>query len=357
MFPGEDELKIAIVSGGTGGHIYPGIAIAEEIMVRNPRAEILFLGSKEGLEKEIIPRAGFKIKFIRARAFLRKISYQALSAPFVAIFGFFQAWVILKKFSPSALISTGGYASLPAVFAARCLSIPIYLHEQNVLPGFTNRLFSRWARRVFLSFEESSCYLKGVVTGNPVRGEIMHAEREKARRDLGFSPDAFVVLVMGGSQGARRINQTILQSLSQLKGVEILHILGERDTRVFAGQLSAIHYAFYHPVEYLYNMGKALAAADLVVSRAGATAIAEFLVRGIPMVLIPFPYSAEGHQDLNAQVLVERGAAIKINDCAFTPEKFVSLVSGQTLDLLQMKNNSLKLARPGAAGEIANALV
>lgn len=360
MFQGEDDLRIAIVSGGTGGHIYPGIAIAEEIIARNPRAEVLFLGSEEGLEKDIVPRAGFQIKFIKARALLRKVSYRALSAPFMAAFGFFQALSILSKFSPSALISTGGYASLPVVLAARCLSIPIYLHEQNVLPGFTNRLCSRWARKVFLSFEESLRYLKGTVTGNPVRREIIQAERETARQKYVFSADDVVILVVGGSQGARRINQTILQALPLLnKGqkLQILHILGERDTRFFAGQLAAIKYAFYHRVEYLYNMGEALAAADMAISRAGATAIAEFLIRGVPMVLVPFPFSAEGHQDLNARALAGRGAAMIINDNEFTPEKFTSIISERALNLSQMKENCLKLSRPRAAEEIVNALL
>ncbi|MBI5078606.1 UDP-N-acetylglucosamine--N-acetylmuramyl-(pentapeptide) pyrophosphoryl-undecaprenol N-acetylglucosamine transferase, partial [Candidatus Saganbacteria bacterium] len=147
-------MRIAIVSAGTGGHIYPGIAVAEELKRRDPQVGILFLGSKEGMEKEIISRAGFPLKLIKARALLRKISYKAISAPFVSALGFFQALRILRTFAPDALFSTGGYASLPVVLAAKVCSIPIYLHEQNVLPGFTNKICRRWARKTFLSFAQ-----------------------------------------------------------------------------------------------------------------------------------------------------------------------------------------------------------
>lgn len=348
-------MKIAIVSGGTGGHIYPGIAIAEEIKSREPRAEIIFLGSEEGLEKDLIPRAGFKISLIKARALLRKISYQAVTAPFVSAFGFFQALKFLWSFRPKILVSTGGYASLAAVLAAKCLKIPVFIHEQNVLPGVTNRLCFRLADRVFLSFDESLSFHAGIVAGNPVRKEILRADKKNARKQLGLLPGKKVLLVMGGSQGARKINETVLAALTEIDGNrwEVIHIIGARD---YEG-LDLPRYPFYHPFAYLYNIADALAAADLVVSRAGATAIAEFIARGLPMVLVPFPFSAEGHQDLNAKVVAENGAGVVINNNDFTPEKFVSIVSDPGLNLKDMSDASKKLAKLEAAKRIADVMM
>ena len=352
-------MKIAIVSGGTGGHIYPGIAIAEEIRRRDSRAEILFLGSEEGLEKDLIPRAKFNLKLIKARALLRKISYKAISAPFVSALGFFQALGILRNFSPQALISTGGYASLPVVLAAGVLRIPIFVQEQNVLPGITNRICFKFAKKVFLSFESSLAFARGEVVGNPVRREIIEADREKARRKLGFSSGEMVVLVMGGSQGARKINEAVVAALpliEETRNIRIFHVVGRRDVNLVNQKLADRKYDFYQRVDYLYNIAEVLASADLVISRAGATAMAEFFVRGIPMVLIPFPFSAEGHQELNAKAMAEAGAAIVINNSDFTAERLVSLLLRKDLDLDRMKSNCRKLAQPKAAEEIVNAL-
>ncbi|OGC11277.1 undecaprenyldiphospho-muramoylpentapeptide beta-N-acetylglucosaminyltransferase [candidate division WOR-1 bacterium RIFOXYA12_FULL_52_29] len=343
-------MKIVIVSGGTGGHIYPGIAVARELI---PENKVLFIGSEEGLEKGLIAKAGFPIKLIKSRALLRKLSYKALSAPFISLIGFFQALAYLVRERPNVLLSTGGYASLPVVLAAKFLSIPIYLHEQNVLPGVTNRLFARWAKKVFLSFDRSREYLpQGIVTGNPVRGEIALADREASRALFGCEPGDKMVLVVGGSQGARSVNQAVIAALPLIKeGIKIVHIIGSRDFPL----LKRSEYPFYKPVEYMYNIAEAIAAADLVVSRAGATAIAEFLVRGLPMVLVPFPYSAEGHQDLNARVVEEAGAGVLVKNGELTPEKFASLVN-DSLDLKQMKEACRRLARPEAAQEIINAI-
>jgi len=352
-------MRIAIVAGGTGGHIYPGIAIAEELVRRNAGSEIIFIGSREGLEKELVPKEGFKISLISSRALPRKLSYKAVSAPFVMLLGFFQALFLLRSYKPRALISTGGYASLPVIIAARALSIPIYVHEQNVLPGVANRFCFRLARKVLLSFERSLDFAAGTVVGNPVRQNILSADREAARRSLGYLPSDKVVLIMGGSQGARKINRTVAAALPQIKApaVKLLHIVGNRDSRLIDEMLGSAKYDFYRKVDYLYNMAEALAAADLAVSRAGATAIAEFLVRGIPMVLVPYPFSAEGHQDLNARVVAEAGAGIVIQDRGLDPATFIELLSEGKLDLAMMKQNALRLARPKAAKEIVDAIL
>ncbi|MGB9613093.1 MAG: undecaprenyldiphospho-muramoylpentapeptide beta-N-acetylglucosaminyltransferase [Candidatus Margulisiibacteriota bacterium] len=357
-------MKIAIVAGGTGGHIYPGLALACELRKIKPEIEILFLGSEEGLEKELVPRENFKIKIIKARALLRKFSYRSVSAPFVSVIGFFQALRILYSFHPSFLVSFGGYVSFPVVAAAKLLGIPILIHEQNVLPGIVNRLLARWARQVFLSFEESKKYfsfdqLKGYVVGNPIRPEIVSANREDSRKALGFTTSDFVVLVMGGSQGARKINEVLLASLplieeSNLSHLKILHIVGKRDISWIDEALATKSYPFYKKVDYLYNVAGALAAADLVVSRAGATAIAEFLARGLPMILIPFPYSAENHQKLNARVVAEHGAAVVIENDQFTKEKLFSIICELKPRLKELEKAAKKMAKLDAARKIAD---
>lgn len=355
-------MKIAIVSGGTGGHIYPGIAIAEEIKRRDPEASILFLGSEEGLEKELISREGYPLSLIKSRALLRKLSYKAVSAPFISAIGFFQSLRILTAYSPSVLISTGGYASLPVVLAAKMLRIPILLHEQNVLPGAVNRFCQRFAKKIFLSFPESQQYMPGEVVGNPVRREIREAHREEARKKFNLSEHDKVILVMGGSQGSKKINETVISSLPLLSRqslpsrVQILHIIGNRDHGWVSRYLQGKNISNYQALPYLHTIADALAAADLVISRAGATAIAEFLVRGLPMVLIPFPYAAGDHQRLNAEAIAKSGAAVVIEDKDFTPEKFVELIVDPALDYDKISKASRNLARPKAAERIVDTI-
>lgn len=301
-------MKVAIVAGGTGGHIYPGIALAEEIKLRDKNNKVLFIGSREGLESNLVQKEGFNIEFIRARGLLRKLSYKALSAPFVTFFGIFDALNILKRFKPNILISTGGYVSLPAVLAAYFLKIPVLIHEENSIPGFVNRMCSRLARWVTLSFKETQFYLKGIVTGNPVRRRILEVKRKKTGKPG--------ILVLGGSQGARSINLAIPKMLDKIKelNLDVMHITGEKDYDLVLHSQNISLYPFYHLRPYMYNIEEGLASADLVVSRAGACAISEILALGIPSILIPFPYSAEGHQKANAGILEAHAAAMVLDN-------------------------------------------
>jgi UDP-N-acetylglucosamine--N-acetylmuramyl-(pentapeptide) pyrophosphoryl-undecaprenol N-acetylglucosamine transferase len=350
-------MRIAIVAGGTGGHIYPGMAIGEEIKRRLPAAEILFIGSEEGLEKDLFADSAFKLKLIKARALLRKISYQAFSAPLMAALAFFQSLKILIDFRPRALISTGGYASLPVVVAAKILRIPVFIHEQNVFPGITNWLCRSLAEKIFLSFEAAP-FPRGLLVGNPVRQKIINASREEAQKKLGIAVGKKMLLVMGGSQGARQINTTLLNALPQIDGKrwEIFHIVGKRDFNWFERLVDKEKYFFYRPFAYLYQMDQVLAAADLVISRAGATAMAEFFARGLPMILIPFPYSARGHQEANALAAVRGGAACLVKNDAFTAAKLLSLLTDGALDLEKMAAASKKMARLDAARRIVDEL-
>lgn len=349
-------MKFAIVAGGTGGHIYPGLAIAQAIKERDPAAKIIFIGSSEGLEKNIIEQAGFDIRLIRSRGLLRKISYKAISAPFVSLIGFFQAISLLYSYRPDYLLSTGGYASLPAAIAAWILRIPIVLQEQNTLPGAVNRFVARLAKKCFLSFEETKKYIAGECVGNPVRQEIIKAERGPARQKYAPNNEK-LILVIGGSQGAKRLNEIIIDSLSHLpSGVKIVHIVGQRDFHWVEVKTQNISRSQYQPLAYLFDMSEILAAADLVISRAGATAIAEFLVRGLPMVLVPFPYAADNHQLLNARAVANAGAAVLIEEKDLDAEKFIALLNDRSLNYAKMSLAAKSLARPLAAERIVDSL-
>lgn len=342
-------MKIVIAAGGTGGHIYPGIAVAEELKARDPGNQVLFIGGRGGLEEELIKKEGFEIKTIAARGLLRKLSYKAISAPLVSVKGFFDAFIILRKFKPAGVVVTGGYVSFPVIAAAKLLSIPVLLHEQNTLPGFTNRFWSSFADVVTLSFAITQKYIKGTVTGNPVRYRIREAKRK--------NNDKKTLLIWGGSQGARSINQAIISNLDKLAEWEVVHVTGERDFESISSQIDRATNPFYRLLPYVYNVEEILAQADLVVSRAGATAIFEMLALGLPAILIPFPYSAEGHQDLNAKVVGDSGAAVVLDQKNIDklPGLIEQLMNNEN-KLQEMSRKSKKIFRPEAAKKIVDLL-
>ncbi len=344
-------MKIVIVSGGTGGHIYPGIAIAQSF-----QGEVLFIGSSEGLEKDIIKKYGFALKLIWARGLLRKISYKAISAPFVSIIGFFQSLFILKEFKPRVVVSTGGYVSLPVVLAAKVLGIPIILQEQNSLPGMVNRFCAKFSDHNFLAFEQAQSYLKGDVVGNPVRSEIINGvNQQKARELLNLPQDKQIVLVVGGSQGARKLNELILSILEKIdSSLFVLHITGKRDFPWVMKKLGNVKSKNYRPVPYAVNITSYLASADLVVSRAGATALSEFSAVGLPMILIPFPYAAENHQFFNAKAMQETGAAILIEQKEATPQKMLSIINNSEAYYAKIKKAAEMVAKFNAAQQIVD---
>jgi UDP-N-acetylglucosamine--N-acetylmuramyl-(pentapeptide) pyrophosphoryl-undecaprenol N-acetylglucosamine transferase len=342
-------MKVVIAAGGSGGHIYPGIAMAEELKARDPGNQVIFIGGRGGLEEELIKKEGFEIKTIAARGLLRKLSYKAISAPFVELKGFFDALSFLRKFRPAGVIVTGGYVSFPVIAAAKLLRIPVLLHEQNTLPGFTNRFWSSLVDVVTLSFEITQKYIKGTVTGNPVRRRLREAKRK--------SHDKKTLLIWGGSQGARSINCAIISDLDKLAKWEVIHVTGERDFEMVSDRVDRTTYPFYRIFPYVYNVEDILAQADLVVSRAGATAIFEMLALGLPAILIPFPYSAEGHQDLNAKVISDSGAAMVLDQKNIDklPQLIEQLMSSDS-KLGEMSRNTKKIFKPEAAGKIVDLL-
>ena len=346
-------MKVVIVAGGTGGHIYPGLAVAEAL--KEKRAEILFIGGQRGLEGKLISREGFEIKFIHARGFIRRFSLEPMLALYETFLGFIQSLSILRFFKPDIVLSTGGYVSLPVILAARFAQVPIIIHEQNIIPGLTNRLAGRWAKRITLAWAETSKYFpkdKVAVTGNPIRKKILEIGRK-------LDPDKKTVLILGGSQGARRINQAAIEMLPILnKGnVKVIHLTGERDYSWVSERVRSVQN--YEAIPYLFDPSLALASANLVVSRAGATIISEILAKGIPSILIPFPYAAEGHQEKNAKLLERAGAAVVVKDSELSGERLAREVNRLLSDeegLKKMSEVSRHLGKPEATQKLVQVL-
>jgi len=348
-----------MVGGGTGGHIYPAIAIAEAIQEVDIDSQILFVGSDDGIETRIIPKERFSLATIRARRMLRIISFRSLMAPFYAVLAFIDSIKVLNNFKPDAIVATGGFVSLPVVFAGVFKRVPVLLHEGNVTPGLSTRICKWFAKRITVAFESSRRYYRFrrvYCTGGPVRRQIIKAVRGISIQNMGMKQDNKYLLVLGGSQGARSINNLIIELLPDLSGlnVQIIHICGERNydsIKDSAGQ----SYTNYHLIPYMYNIWDGLAAADLVISRAGATAISEILARGIPSILIPFPYSSECHQDHNADILKNSGAAIVINEKDLTKERLrdeIILILNDKELQQKMKESCKPLVRQDSAKQV-----
>ncbi|SDC35084.1 MULTISPECIES: undecaprenyldiphospho-muramoylpentapeptide beta-N-acetylglucosaminyltransferase [unclassified Candidatus Frackibacter] len=360
-------MKAILTGGGTGGHIYPGLAIAKGIEMNYEKAEILFVGTNEGLEAEIVPKAGYELANISSRGLPRKLSIEILTSLVTTGIGVWEAKKLINTFKPDIVIGTGGYVSGPVMLMASLMKKKTVIHEQNAYPGLTNRLLSRLVDKVALSNQDAESYFNGnsklVLTGNPVRPEIIKARRLESYKELGLDPNKKFILVFGGSRGAKSINQAMeeVYKLSQKNPeIQVLHITGKNDfarVREVATKLGISNLKNGHIIikPYLYNMAAGLAAADLVISRAGATGLAEITARGIPAILIPYPYAAENHQEHNARSLERRGAAKVILDHDLNGVKLVNEIQELIFDqerLDKMAKASKKLGKPKAVDNI-----
>jgi UDP-N-acetylglucosamine--N-acetylmuramyl-(pentapeptide) pyrophosphoryl-undecaprenol N-acetylglucosamine transferase len=354
-------MKVIMVGGGSGGHVYPAIAVAQALQDRILDSQVLFIGSEGGIEEKIVPEARFSLSTIKARGMLRKISFKAITSPFYAVAGFFDSLKILKTFKPDVIVATGGFVSLPVVLAGFFLRIPVILHEGNLIPGLSARICKWFASRVNVAFESQRKYFKWKKTycaGGPVRKEIIKTIKGIAIQNMGLRQDQKIILVLGGSQGARSINKVTVDALPDLANlnVQIIHVCGERDYGWIKDSVRE-GYPFYHLISYMYNIWDGLAACDLVVSRAGATAISEIVARRLPSILVPFPYSAEGHQDRNASVLEKAGASVVIKDNDLNKEVLLREIDRILKDrelCAKMSDASATLGKPDAAHEFVN---
>jgi len=300
-------LRVLIAGGGTGGHIYPGIAIAREIKRRHPAADLLFVGTERGMEMKIVPAEGFRLETITISGLKGTRPLKQLKSLLAVPKSLLDARSILRRFQPTVVVGVGGYSSGPPVLMAGLMGIPAMLQEQNALPGLTNRLLARVAHKVATAFRECEAYFgsKAVLTGNPVRADFS--------RVLGRTgTDPFTLLVFGGSQGAQPINQSVIEALAilkpQLPGLQVIHQTGERDYSRIKQAYDAMRMdADVRP--FFGDIPKQFAAADLLVCRAGATTLAEVTVAGKAAILVPFPQAADDHQRMNAEALAQAGAA------------------------------------------------
>jgi len=361
-------VKVLISGGGTGGHIYPGIAIAKKILEKNPNAKILFVGTQNGLEKKLVPNEGFDIKFITVEGLNKKISLKTFSAIKKVFKGFFEASKIIEQFKPDIVIGTGGYVCGPVVLAASLKGIPTVIHEQNAIPGLTNKVLSHFVNKVAITFKDSEKYFpknKVVLTGNPVRENILNKIGENNKSKWGLDPSKPTILAVGGSRGATRLNDFVISLIPKLieKDIQLIFITGEREyDRVLKTlkQKNIKDYKGIVIVSYVYNMDDALTSCDLIISRAGATIISEITSLGIPAILIPSPNVANNHQEYNALNLEQNGAAIvikeaQINDEVFS-EQVINLITNKEL-LEKMSFNSRKMAMVDASEKIYEIIV
>jgi UDP-N-acetylglucosamine--N-acetylmuramyl-(pentapeptide) pyrophosphoryl-undecaprenol N-acetylglucosamine transferase len=358
-------MKVLIAGGGTGGHVYPGIAVAEELKRLQPQAEVVFVGGRRGLEAQAVPETGFRIRFIQVRGFPRQAWWRWPGAALANAVGFVQAIGVLLRERPDVVLGTGGYVSGPVSFAAFLLGRPLVLQEQNSVPGVTNRWLARVADEVHLSFTEARAWFKRKdnlkVTGNPVRAHILGGDRATALQEFGLAEGRPTVFVFGGSRGAHRINEAALEAMRRLKGrVDLQWILqtGREDFEwarrtIESEQLPARVMTFLRKIHLAY------AAADLVVCRSGAMTLAEIAACGTPAILIPYPYAAHNHQEVNAHNLVERGAAALILDRELNGERLAREIAHLLADrqtLRRMSAHARTFARLDAAERIVRRL-
>ena len=352
-------MNIAIAGGGTGGHLFPGIAVAEEFLRRDPRNRVIFIGTQRGIENRLLGKLGYELKRIDVEG-LKGRGWKALMKGMYAIpTSMLQSRRIIRSFRPDVVIGVGGYASGPAVITAWMMRIPTAIAEQNALAGNTNRILGRFVDKIFLTYEQSRTGFsagKVVVTGNPVRMAFSAAPGRVPEKKTGRG-----ILIFGGSQGAAAINQAVVGMMPLLAtirdSIRVVHQAGENDCEPVRKAYRA-HGIEAEVTPFIVDMVSAYAAADILICRAGATSLAEITVAGKASILIPFPFAADDHQTLNAQAMVEAGAAVMIRQSDLTAEKLFGVLQDLLADerrIRDMEQKSKKLGRPDAAARMVDA--
>ena len=351
--------RFILSGGGTGGHIYPAIAIANELKVRYPDAEFLFVGAKDRMEMEKVPQAGYKIEGLWISGLQRKLTLKNLMFPFKVISSLMKSANIVRNFKPHAVVGTGGFASGPLLKVASGKGIPCVLQEQNSFAGITNKLLANKVAKICVAYDGMEKFFpkdKIVKTGNPVRGDLVSLVENKveALSFFGLQADKTTLLVLGGSLGARRVNVLIEQSLPLFKeqGIQVIWQSG----KLYYEEYKKYESGDVKVVAFLNRMDLAYGAADIIISRAGAGSVSELCIVGRPVIFIPSPNVAEDHQTKNAQSLVEKDAAIMVRETELD-EKFetVFLELIRNMDLRGKLGANIKnLAMPNATKEIVN---
>ncbi len=352
----DKKLKIIISGGGTGGHIYPAVAVAQELQKRFPDVDILFVGASDRMEMEKVPKAGYKIIGLWISGFQRSLSFKNLLFPFKVINAVWKSLGIIKEFKPDAAIGFGGYASGAMMWAATMKKLPAVIHEQNSYAGITNKILKNRVETICVAYDKMDRFFpeqKIVKVGNPIRKDLMNVngKRNDAYTFFKLSPNKKTVLIIGGSLGARTINESILAGIEKLEqaGLQVIWQTGKLFTK-------AQETATIKPYTFIYEMDLAYAAADIVISRAGALSIAELAQVQKPVILVPSPNVAEDHQTKNAMALVNSEAAILVKDIdarKILVDEVVKLATNE-MKQAQLKNNIASFAMPNAAKRIVD---
>jgi UDP-N-acetylglucosamine--N-acetylmuramyl-(pentapeptide) pyrophosphoryl-undecaprenol N-acetylglucosamine transferase len=354
------QLKVILSGGGTGGHIFPAVAIAQEIKKAVPTADILFVGAIGRMEMEKVPAAGYQIEGVHIAGLQRRLTVHNLKLPWLVIRSLLQCRRIIRQFKPDVVVGTGGYVSGPVLYTAMRQGIPALIQEQNSYAGITNKLLAKRARMICVAYEGMEKFFpaeKIKLTGNPVRSDIMSLEGKKneAVRYFNLDPSKKTILVIGGSLGARSINEAVYEGMDRLvrQGVQVIWQTG----KIFHNKvkdISATHPAI-HAHDFITRMDMAYAAADLVISRAGAGSVSELCLAALPAILVPSPNVAEDHQTKNAEALGKKNAAVIISDANATRQLVDAVIalSADDSQLRTLSNNIRALALKDSARVIA----
>lgn len=356
-------MRVLFAGGGTGGHINPAISIADYAASKNKDFEALFVGTREGLETKLVPKAGYNIEYIEIQGFDRKHILRNAETVIKLVSARKKCRKIIKDFKPDCIVCTGGYVSGPVAMASKAMKVPSLIHEQNVYPGMTVKGSANYVTYLALSFEETVNHMKHkekcVVTGNPVRGEILRADYAKAREKLGIKKP--FVLIFGGSLGADKINDTVIGMLDKIAAddkIELLFGTGDRNYEKVMKRVEESGIKLTDSIKivsYIDNMAEYMAAADVVVSRAGAITVSEIAALGKPSILIPSPNVVRNHQEQNAREFESRNASALILEKDLTPEalygKIMSMINDNEL-LREMSENLKPLAKVDALEKI-----
>lgn len=353
----KNRFKFLFAGGGTGGHVFPAIAVAEKIRSILPESDILFIGTKTRIEGRVIPKLGFKFKSIWIKGFSRRITFDNILFPLKLLVSLAQSIVINLKFRPSVAIGTGGYVAGPAIWSSSLVGAKIILIEQNSLPGVTTKLLQNYADEIHLSYEDSKKYFRNkqklFVTGNPVRENLIKIAKSDAIERFGLNKNKRTLLILGGSLGASSINSAVAANVKKLNDLDVQIIW--QTGKAYYDQYKNMSSEMVWISAFIENMNYAYSACDIVLARAGATSIAEILFLGIPSILIPSPNVAENHQYFNAKSLADKGAGVLLEDNKLS-ERFFDVVLSNLFNELKLKEMSRvakQLSKPEATSVIA----
>ena len=362
----DEELRIIISGGGTGGHIFPAVSIANAIKAKRPDAKILFVGALGRMEMQRVPAAGYEIKGLPIQGFDRKNLLKNFKVLYKIWKSQRMAKKIIRDFRPMAAVGVGGYASGPTLNKAAAMGIPCLIQEQNSYAGVTNKLLAKKADKICVAYDNMERFFpaeKIIMTGNPVRQALLDTKmsKEEAIKSFGLDPSKKTILIVGGSLGAGTVNKSVMQHLDEIaeSGVQVIWQTGKYYNASINEQLKGRDLPMIKVLDFISDMGAAYKAADLVISRAGASSISEFCLLGTPVILVPSPNVAEDHQTKNAMALVDKDAALYVKD-ADAPEQVISLALKTVQDeakLRSLSENILKLALPNSADIIADEVI